>query len=98
MLNSGPEELTIAHVVVDGSFWNAPYDPSPTLKRFGQAIIQIPYPWVAGDPHEIKFITSKGLIFIGEVAAAALTPEPDQERFLQYALIGFFHRAPPIFI
>lgn len=96
VLNSGPEELTIAQVVVDGSFWNAAYDPSPTLKRFDQTIVQIPYPWVAGDPHEIKFITSKGLIFVGEVAAAALTPEPDQERFLQYALIGFYVGVVPV--
>lgn len=96
VLNSGPEELTIAQVVVDGSFWNAAYDPSPVLKRFDQSIVTIPYPWVAGDPHEIKFITSKGLIFIGEVAAAAKTPEADQTRFLQYALIGFYVGIVPV--
>lgn len=96
VLNSGPEELTIAQVVVDGSFWNAEYDPSPILKRFDRAVVHIPYPWVAGDPHEIKFITSKGLIFVGEVAAAAKTPEADQQRFFQYALIGFYVGIVPV--
>jgi zinc transporter ZupT len=96
VLNSGPEEVTIAQVVVDGSFWNASYVPSPTLQRFGQAMVQIPYPWVAGDPHEIKFITSNGLIFTGAVEAAAQTPVPDVNRFAQYALIGFYVGIIPV--
>ncbi|WP_238402853.1 ZIP family metal transporter [Paenibacillus mesophilus] len=96
VLNSGPEEVTIAQVVVDDSFWNASYDPGPILARFGHAIVHIPYPWVAGDPHEIKFITSNGLIFSGEVAAAALTPVADGNRFAQYALIGFYVGIVPV--
>ncbi|MEX1028644.1 MAG: ZIP family metal transporter [Paenibacillaceae bacterium] len=96
VLNSGPEEVTIAQVVVDGSFWNANFEPSDTLQRFDQSMIYIPYPWVAGDPHEIKLITSKGLIFIGEVVAAAKTPEADGNRFLQYALIGFYVGVVPV--
>lgn len=96
VLNSGPEELAIAQVIVDGSFWNATYEPSSTLNRFERATVKIPYPWVAGDPHEIKFITSKGLIFTGEVAAAAKTPEADGNIFLQYALIGFYVGIVPV--
>lgn len=96
VLNSGPEELTISQVIVDGSFWNASFDPSPTLKRFERTLVRIPYPWVAGDPHEIMFITENALIFTGEVAAAAKTPEPDHERFLQYALIGFYVGVIPV--
>jgi ZIP family zinc transporter len=88
VLNSGPEDLTIAQVIVDDSFWNASYDPGPTLKRLEQGTVYIPYPWVQGDPHQIKFITSKGLIFIGDVVAAAPTPEPAAKQFLQFALIG----------
>ncbi|WP_409340666.1 ZIP family metal transporter [Paenibacillus sp. MBLB4367] len=96
VLNSGPEEVTIAQIVVDDAFWNAAFEPSSTLKRFERTTVHIPYPWVMGDPHEIKFITSKGLIFTGEVAAAALTPVPDQGRFYQYALIGFYVGIIPV--
>lgn len=96
VLNSGPEEVTIAQVVVDDSFWNASFDPSPTLARFDRANVYIPYPWVAGDPHEIRFITSNGLIFAGEVGAAAETPTPDANRFAQYALIGFYVGVIPV--
>ncbi|WP_228551282.1 ZIP family metal transporter [Paenibacillus sp. B01] len=96
ILNSGPEEVTIAQVVVDDAFWNATFDPSPTLDRFDRAKIAIPYPWVEGDPHEIRLITSNGIIFAGEVAAAMKTPEPDANRFMQYALIGFYVGIVPV--
>jgi ZIP family zinc transporter len=96
VLNSGPEEVTVAQVIVDDSFWNADFDPSPTLGRLGRSTVYIPYPWVQGDPHQIKFITSKGLIFTGDVAAAIKTPELSGERFLKYALIGFYVGIVPI--
>jgi zinc transporter ZupT len=96
VLNSGPEELTVAQVAVDDAFWNATYSPSPTIKRFEKATVSIPYPWVEGDPHEIKLITENGLIFTGEVAAAMKTPEADTNRFLQYSLIGFYVGVVPV--
>ncbi|MGG1312687.1 ZIP family metal transporter [Cohnella laeviribosi] len=96
VLNSGPEEVTIAQVVVDDSFWNAEFLPSDTLKRFETGTIKIPYPWVYGDPHEIKLITTNGLIFTGEVAAATDTPKASPELFWQYALIGFYVGIVPV--
>lgn len=96
VLNSGPEELTVAQVAVDDAFWNATYTPGPTIKRFESATVSIPYPWVEGDPHEIKLITENGLIFTGEVAAAMKTPEADTNRFLQYSLIGFYVGVVPV--
>lgn len=96
VLNSGPEELTVAQVAVDDAFWNATYSPSPTIKRFEKATVSIPYPWVEGDPHEIKLITENGLIFTGEVEAAMQTPEADTNRFLQYSLIGFYVGVVPV--
>lgn len=96
ILNSGPKELTVAQVVVDGSFWNASFSPSATIERFDRSTVSIPYPWVEGDPHEIKFITSNGIIFTGDVAAAMKTPAADTNRFLQYSLIGFYVGVVPV--
>lgn len=96
VLNSGPEEITIAQVVVDGAFWNAHFTPGDTLKRFERGTIHIPYPWVQGDPHEVKLITANGLIFTGDVAAAAATPVPNGKLFWQYALIGFYVGVIPV--
>ncbi|WP_141502916.1 ZIP family metal transporter [Paenibacillus luteus] len=96
ILNSGPKEVTVAQVVVDGAFWNASYVPSATIERLGSSTVFIPYPWVEGDPHEIKLITSNGLIFIGDVVAAMKTPAADANRFLQYSLIGFYVGVIPV--
>lgn len=63
VLNSGPEEVTIAQVIVNDAFWNANFHPSSTIGRLGQTEISIPYGWVEGDPYSIKLITTNGLIF-----------------------------------
>lgn len=96
IFNSGPAPLTIAQTIVDDSFWNASYAPGPTLNRFERGTVTIPYPWVYGDSHEIKFITTQGLLFTGTVAVAAQTPEPGSKQFLQYALIGFYVGIVPV--
>lgn len=49
-----------------------------------------------GDPHQIKLITSNGLIFTGDVPAAMKTPTADTNRFLQYSLIGFYVGVVPV--
>jgi len=96
VLNSGPEKVTIAQVLVNDAFWNASFEPSETIPRLGQTTVHIPYGWVEGDPYEIKMITTNGLIFIGEVPVAALTPEPSATRFGQYALIGLYVGVIPV--
>ncbi|WP_256757953.1 ZIP family metal transporter [Cohnella sp. WQ 127256] len=96
VLNSGPESVTIAQVIVNDAFWNASFQPSATIDRLNQTQITIPYGWVEGDPYSIKLITTNGLIFTGEVAVAATTPVPDANRFLQFALIGFYVGVVPV--
>lgn len=96
VLNSGPEEVTIAQVLVNDAFWNADFSPSPTIKRFGQTEITIPYGWVEADPYTIVLITTNGLLFTGDVPVAALTPVLDANRFLQYAIIGFYVGIVPV--
>ncbi|MBW7477841.1 ZIP family metal transporter [Paenibacillus oenotherae] len=96
VLNTGPEDVTIAQVVVNDAFWNADFNPGPTIERFGQTEIKIPYGWVEADPYTIVLITTNGLLFTGEVPVAALTPPLDTGRFLQYALIGFYVGIVPV--
>lgn len=96
VLNSGPEKVTIAQVLVNDAFWNATFEPSETIPRLSQTTVHIPYGWVEGDPYEIKMITTNGLIFSGEVPVATLTPEPSATRFGQYALIGLYVGVIPV--
>ncbi|QJD83074.1 ZIP family metal transporter [Cohnella herbarum] len=96
VLNSGPETVTIAQVVVNDAFWNASFHPSKTIGRLGKTEVSIPYGWVDGEPYTITLITTNGLLFTGEVAVAAMTPVADVNRFAQYALIGFYVGIVPI--
>ncbi|MFP3126610.1 ZIP family metal transporter [Ectobacillus funiculus] len=94
--NTGPETLTISQVIVDDSVWNFSVSPDPTLKRFEEGKVTIPYPWVEGDPHAIKLITENGIVVEGEIAAATLTPEASWSSFLNYGFIGFYVGIVPI--
>ncbi|SEN97079.1 ZIP family metal transporter [Paenibacillus sp. OV219] len=96
VLNTGPETVTIAQVVVNDAFWNADFHSSPTVGRFGETEITIPYGWVEGDPYTIVLITTNGLLFTAEVPVASMTPELNTNRFLQYALIGFYVGVVPV--
>ena len=94
--NTGPETVRIAQILVDDSVWSFTISPSPALERFEEGIITITYPWVEGDPHAIKLITSNGIIVEGELAATTLTPEASLKNFVNYGLIGIYVGIIPI--
>lgn len=94
--NSGPGEATVAQVLVDDAVWNGSMTPSQTIPRLGTANLQIPYPWVEGDPYEIKLITSNGLIFAHEIPVATATPELSRETLWSYSLIGLYVGVVPV--
>lgn len=94
--NAGPAEATVAQVLVDDAVWEARLEPSNEIGRLRTARLFIPYPWVLGDSHEIKLITSNGLIFTGEVPVAAPAPTWDAETVARFALIGFYVGIVPV--
>ena len=74
LINSGPDPVNVAQVLVDEAYWNFTIEPSHTIPRLGRAKLQIPYPWVETEPNEIVIITDTGVTFSGEVELATLTP------------------------
>ena len=50
VINGGPDPVSIAQVLVDDAYWQFEIAPGSTLKRLEQATIDIPYPWVDGEP------------------------------------------------
>jgi zinc transporter, ZIP family len=54
VLNDGPDDVTIAQVVVDDAFWAFEATPGPTLSHLGRTRINIPYPWVHGETHTLR--------------------------------------------
>ncbi len=96
VLNDGPDPVTIAQVQVDEAFWSFSQEPAGELRHLGRARLDIPYPWVEGDAHEIRLITATGVTFDYEVAVAIETPRPSWEFFGIFALIGVYVGVLPI--
>jgi len=96
VLNSGPQPVRIAQVMVDDAYWQFNMEPSGELPRFGRALINIPYQWIYAEPHRILLVTNTGLIFEGEVTVATLTPNPGLHEFANYGLLGIFVGVVPV--
>ena len=98
MLNDGPDEVTIAQVQVDEAFWTFTADSGLALGHLGRTTLRIPYPWVDGDAHLVKVLTSTGTAFEHEVAVAVETPRPDARFFGIFTLIGLYVGVIPVAI
>lgn len=92
----GPEPVNIAQVQVDEAFWDFEETPSGPLARGRSARIHIPYQWVYGEPHELRFITGDGSTFDHEIEVAAATPKADARRWTGLVLVGLFVGVLPV--
>jgi ZIP family zinc transporter len=98
VVNGGPDPVTVAQVMVDEAYWTHTMTPGRTVGRLGHARIEIPYPWVAGEPHQIKLVTATGVTFDHEIAVATETPRTDGAYFLTFTLIGVYVGVLPVAI
>ena len=98
VVNGGPDPVTVAQVMVDEAFWIHAVTPGRTVPRLGRARIEIPYPWVEGEPHHVKLITSNGITFDHEIAVATVTPPADARYFLAFTLVGLYVGVLPVAI
>jgi ZIP family zinc transporter len=98
VLNDGPDPVTIAQVQVDDAYWSFSAEPSATLGHLGRARLTIPYPWVWGEAHALRLVTSTGVTFDHEIAVAVETPRPSARAVLAFALIGLYVGVIPVAI
>lgn len=98
VVNGGRDPVTVAQVMVDDAFWSFTVTPSPTINRLGRATIEIPYPWVEDESHEIVLLTSTGVTFAHEIAVARETPVVSAKFFGVFALIGLYVGVIPVAI
>ena len=98
VLNDGPDPVTIAQVQVDDAYWSFSADSGATLARLGRTTLTIPYPWVHGDTHVLRLVTSTGVTFDHEIAVAIETPTPGVRSFVIFTLIGLYVGVIPVAI
>jgi zinc transporter ZupT len=96
VINSGPDPVTIAQVLVDDAYWVFSIDPGPELARLASVTIKIPYPWVEGEAHTIMLVTSTGTLFEAAIPVAVSTPTIDLRAFLNFALLGIYIGVIPV--
>ena len=98
VVNGGPEAATIAQVIVDDAYWQFEMDRDPTLPRLARATLELDYPWVEGELHVIRLVTSTGLTFDHEVAVATLSPRPNALYLTTFGLLGLYAGVIPVLV
>jgi len=96
VLNDGPDPMTIAQVTVDDAYWSFTSENTGSLRHLGRTRLTIPYPWVVGEAHLIKVMTSTGTTFEHEIPVAVRTPKPDGQYLLAFTLIGLYVGVIPV--
>ena len=96
VINDGPDQITIAQVLVDEAYWQFTLEPDQPLDRLDSATISIPYPWVEGEGHTIALLSSTGVIFEAAVPVAVESPQADGESVLRFALVGLYVGVVPV--
>ncbi len=98
VVNGGPDPVTVAQVMIDEAFWTFEISPSATVGRLGRMTIDIPYPWVEDEAHEIVLLTSTGVTFAHEIEVARETPTVNARFFGVFAMIGIYVGVIPVAI
>ncbi|HET6948462.1 MAG TPA: metal transporter, partial [bacterium] len=96
--NGGPQPVTIAQVLVDEAYWQFTTEPGATVPRLGTATITLDYPWVEGEAHHLKLLTSVGTAFEHTVDVATATPRVDARYLLTFTLLGIYVGIIPVFL
>ena len=98
VVNGGPEPVRVAQVTIDEAFWEFRMAPSQVIPRLGSATIDVPYPWVEGEPVAVALLSSSGVTFTHEVAVATRSPEVDSRYLSTFALLGIYVGVIPVFL
>ena len=96
VMNDGPDPVTIAQVTVDDAYWAFTNEGGGTLGHLGRTTIHVPYPWVEGEAHLVKLLTSTGTAFEHEIAVAVETPQVTGTHLAAFAMIGLYVGVLPV--
>jgi len=96
VVNNGPDPVRIAQVTVDEAYWSFHQEPPGPLSHLARATVEIPYPWVVGEAHELALVTGTGLTVPYAIDVAVETPRPSGRFFGLFALIGAYVGVLPV--
>jgi len=98
VMNDGPDPVRIAQVQVDDAYWSFTAEKGTELPHLGRTTLRIPYPWVDGETHVVRVLTSTGTTFDYEIAVAVPTPKASARTIGLFALMGLYVGVVPVAI
>jgi zinc transporter, ZIP family len=96
--NTGPEQLTIANVIINDAVMPFTVSPSVDIPRLGRADIHVNYAWSYGEAYGIRVFTSNAIPFDVDIPVAFETPQPDSKTFWSFTLIGLYVGVIPVLL
>ena len=96
--NTGPEELTVASVIINEAVMPFTVSPSPTIPRLGRASIHVNYAWSYGEAYGVTIFTTNAIPFAVDIPVAFETPQPSPRTFWGFTLIGLYVGVIPVFL
>jgi ZIP family zinc transporter len=96
--NTGPEEITIANIIINSAVMPFHVEPSANIQRLGRAMIHFDYPWSRGEAYAITIFTDNAVPFNVEIPVAFETPQPSSSTFWAFTLIGIYVGVIPVFL
>ncbi len=96
VVNGGQDPVSIHQVAVDDAVWAFRITPEPTIGRLGRATIEIPYPWVEAEAHEVRLVSRNGVTFDATIEVASRTPSATPGWFGRLALLGLYVGVLPV--
>jgi len=98
IINTGPQEITIAQVIINNAVMPFEVNPSTDIPRLGRATVHINYPWSYGEAYSLTIFSTNSLPFNVEIPVAFETPQPSSRTFLGFTLIGLYVGVIPVFL
>jgi zinc transporter ZupT len=96
--NSGPQDITLAQVIINAAVWPFSAEPGPSIPRLGKAVIHLNYTWSEAEAYHITLFTTNAIAFDHEIPVAFETPEPTGRTLLSFTLIGLYVGIIPVFL
>lgn len=96
--NTGPEQLTVASVIINDAIMPFKVSPSVNIPRLGEADITINYAWSYAEAYAVRIFTSNAVPFDLVIPVAFETPQPSGATFWSFALIGLYVGVIPVFL
>jgi zinc transporter ZupT len=96
--NTGPQDLTLAQVIVNNAVWPYAVTPARAIPRLQTARVVLDYPWSHGEAYAIRLFTTNALAFDASIPVAFETPAPNSRTFLSFTLIGLYVGVIPVYL